>query len=232
MATQKITTLPLTALVEDYDLYPRHHVDTVYVSRLRASLEAGATLPPLIVDKKTKRLVDGWHGARAIRKVFGENADVAVIERSYPDEATLLADAVQYNISHGRLLDNRDLARSAWLMEEAGFPTEQIAVQLQVPEKRLQRIMVRVVQVKNGKDHDPVVLKASTLHLEGDVSREQAEAIDRQPGTSHTLIAQQLREALVYQLVNEDNPRLRSELTQLLPVLEDWVAAHPIEEAA
>lgn len=232
MTTEKITTLPIAALIEDYDLYPRHHVDTVYASRLAAALEAGTTLPPLIVEKKTKRLVDGWHRLRAIRKVFGDSATVSVVERNYPDEAALLADAVRYNIAHGRLLDNRDLARSAWLLEAVGFPSEQIAVQLQVPEQKLQRLMVRVVSVKNGKDHDPVVLKASTLHLDDGISREQAEAIERQPGTPHTLIAMQLREAIVYDLVNEDNPRLRSELTQLLPVLEEWVSAHPVEEAA
>ena len=58
MATTSIDMVPLSQLVKDYTVYPRKDVFWQNVESLVEALRAGATLPPIIVDRATHRIVD------------------------------------------------------------------------------------------------------------------------------------------------------------------------------
>jgi hypothetical protein len=101
--TQEATlVLPLSSLMEDMDLYPRHSIDSTYVASLLEALKAGDQLPPIIIDKKSLRIVDGWHRARAYKRLHGASGSIDVITVQYKSEADIIFDAVKRNAGHGR----------------------------------------------------------------------------------------------------------------------------------
>ena len=113
----KLTHMPLSELVEDWELYPRHSVDNSHVQTLALALETGATLPPIVADIKTKRITDGWHRARAYKRVVGNAAVVDVELVKYANEEELMYDAVVRNSRHGRRLDAIDQTRAVIMLE-------------------------------------------------------------------------------------------------------------------
>lgn len=150
-------TVKLSELVEDFDIYPRHSVDSAYVSELARAIQAGVSLPLVRVDKKTKRIVDGFHRARAWRKVLGRGGEIEADLHSYASEQALLKEAIELNAAHGRKLDQQDRSRAALLLERNGVTVKEIAVVLHTTEQRVQELInVRVVLVKPPPQDKPV----------------------------------------------------------------------------
>ena len=105
------------------------------------------------VDKKTKRIVDGFHRSRAWRKVLGRGGEIEVDLRTYASEQDLLKEAIELNAKNGRKLDQQDRSRSALLLERHGVTVKEIAVVLHTTEQRVQELInVRVVLVKPPPD--------------------------------------------------------------------------------
>lgn len=149
-------TIKLSELIEDFDIYPRHSVDSAYVSELARAIQADVTLPLAQVDKKTKRIVDGFHRVRAWRKVLGRGGEIEVDLRTYASEQDLLKEAIKLNAAHGRKLDQQDRSRSALLLERHGVTVKEIAVVLHTTEARVQELInVRVVLVKPPSQGKP-----------------------------------------------------------------------------
>jgi hypothetical protein len=230
--------LPLASLVEDAALYPRHHVDEQYVAQLAEALRAGASLPPVLADRQSRRLVDGWHRVRAYRKVLGANGVIDVELKAYPDEAALLFDAIARNAVHGRKFDRIDQVRSVLLAEDAGLAAEQIAAALRITPERVRTLRIRVAFApappgEAGGSPIRIALKRPVLHLAGKaLTPEQAQAHAGAPGTSYLLISRQLRDAVTFDLVNDQDARLYRALVELQRTLVTWLASHPSPEDA
>ncbi len=142
--------MAIASLVEDFSLYPRHRVDDSHVGDLTRALQAGHTLPPIIADAKSLRIVDGFHRRRAYIKFAGDEAAAFVELRRYKDEAALFLDAVSLNSSHGRKLDRHDQTRVVLRLRELQVPDQRIALQLHVPEPTIQQLALRVVMAPAG----------------------------------------------------------------------------------
>ena len=219
-------TLPLSSLVEDMELYPRHAVDDSNVRSLALAIEAGCELPPIVADEKSKRIVDGWHRARAWKRVHGPSAVVDVDLRKYKSEAELVEDAIQLNSAHGRRMDVIDQTRSALMLERYGVPMSRIAVVMHVTEERAKKLVVRVATAKTpNKGTVPgtqtVTLKRSVAHMAGrSLNAAQSKAHDSMPGSSFLLIAKQLTTAIETKLVNLDDEKLVSALRALRNALK------------
>lgn len=216
-----ITTMPISALVEDMDVYPRHAVDGTHVQTLMLALESGAQLPPIVADKKSKRIADGWHRARAYTRLHGPTATADVELIDYASEADMIFDAVQRNSRHGRKLDVIDQTRSIIMLERNGISRVRIAVALHVPEKRVEKLAIKVAETRSPVDGNVpgtkrITLKRSVSHLRGSVlTKEQAEAHKSMPGTSFLLVARQLTKALQTGLVDLGDERLVAQLRTL-----------------
>jgi hypothetical protein len=108
MAIRKINPLKLT---KDYDLYPRGagSLDSSHLAVLYSALMAGASFPPLIVEKKTNKIVDGFHRheiyLRYIKNKQPENYTVDVEYRKYPTKKEFYLDAIRYNTKHGKNIE-------------------------------------------------------------------------------------------------------------------------------
>jgi len=226
-----IVSMPVSQLTEDMDLYPRHAVDPSHVSNLAYALEAGHTLPPIIADKESKRITDGWHRARAYRKAFGDGATVEVELIEYKDRAEMLFDAIHRNSSHGRRLDSMDMTRSVVMLQSCNVSRDRIALALHVTEDRVEKIRIRVGTVKKSNPNavpgtNKITLKRSVNHLDGQkITDRQADAHKSMPGTSFTLIAKQLRMALEENLTNLENDQFIKELRLLKDQLDTILAA-------
>ena len=213
-----IKAIPLAVLVEDMAIYPRHSVDDTHVGQLVLALRSGVTLPPVIADAQSKRLVDGWHRVRAYRKVIGAVGVIDVDLRRYASEADLLADAVSLNASHGRRLDRIDQVRAIHLLERVGVDQERIALVLHIPAARMEQLRVRIATVlsPSGEVVETIPLKRPILHLAGmSLTQEQRAAHESMAGTSFLLQAHQLRDALKFDFVNRLDERLLAALREL-----------------
>ena len=226
-----MTTLPIAEIVEDYTLYPRHDVDQSHIASLVLAIKAGTQLPPLVVDKKTKKLVDGFHRLEAYRRTVGDTASVDCELKSYKSRADLLLDAISLNASHGRKLDRVDQVRVVWLAEQVGITPVQIATVLHVPAERIETLRVRVATIPAGGNGQSVPgtnqipLKRPVSHLAGTtLTSAQAASMRSVPGTSYLLIARQLTDALQHRLINENDQKLHNALVELADALEAYLA--------
>ena len=128
MATTSIDMVPLSQLVKDYTVYPRKDVFWQNVESLVEALRAGATLPPIIVDRATNRIVDGFHRHDAYTKFNGgNNIEVSVEFRNYEDEKDLFIDTIRLNAGHGQKLSTFDIVRSTKRAEELGLTRDEVA---------------------------------------------------------------------------------------------------------
>jgi len=229
-------TIKLAELVEDYEIYPRHAVDSSYVSDLTRAIQAGETLPLVRVDKKTKRIVDGFHRARAWRKVLGRGGEIEVDLRTYANEQELLKDSIEANAKHGRKLDQQDRTRSALLLERHGVAVKEISVVLHTTEARVQELLnVRVVVVKPEKDGQaekrpakPVAYPAAGQPPR-EVSEEQYRVMESSGGHRTVQTVTQLTRELESGLVDLNAPGLAAKLWALHDVIAKVV---PVQAAA
>ena len=127
----------LDLLILDYDLYPRGSApDSQHIGYMLDSIVAGIELPPVIVDKKSKRVVDGFHRVKAWHRYFNSHKDedktipsyfnshkdedktIPIIYKSYRSEGDMFIDAMKYNSAHGRTLTQYDRAHCIIKAEE------------------------------------------------------------------------------------------------------------------
>jgi len=101
-------TININSLVLDFTLYPRCRVDDQHASYMLESVKAGVELPPVIIDKKSKRVIDGFHRVTAMKRFFKlnkkEKPEITAIIKTYKSEADMFLDAMKYNAAHGRML--------------------------------------------------------------------------------------------------------------------------------
>lgn len=166
MTTQApVDIAPADTLFEDLDLYPRASVDGIHVQALADAIRSGATLPPVIACRATRRLVDGFHRRRAHLRVNGAYASIDVEWRDYATEADLYADAVALNAAHGRRLTGYDYRRIAIRGHALGLDAERVAALLHVTPDRLARGHLTAEYVRGNGDTEVIPLKRTLAHL-------------------------------------------------------------------
>lgn len=154
----------LSALVQDEALYPRVSIDQTHVQTLAQAIAAGATLPPIVAEDKTLRIVDGVHRRLAFLKVHGEEATAPVDLRKYKSDADLYLAAVALNSSHGRPLSRQDQTRIVLKLREFGVDDKTMSLNLHVPEPVIEKLAMRIVFDDAGAS---VPAKRGTEYLHG-----------------------------------------------------------------
>ena len=217
---EKIRQVAAALLVEDYSLYPRHAVETTYVGDLARALAAGETLPPVLAEVGTNRLVDGFHRRRAYLKHAGDEAQVPVIYRKYASDADLLADAIRANTTHGKRLQRVDEIRCVLLAEQHHLPAARVAVLLAVPEQRIVDLRPRVV-LQQGQP-EPAKLVAAHRYGE-EITPRQAEAMHRAVGTAFLRQVHSLTELVEADLFDAARVDVCAALHHLAAVIHEHV---------
>lgn len=213
--------LQLDQLIEDEDMYPRLHVDSLHVNNLAAAISSGEDVQaytPIVVDQDL-RLIDGWHRVRALTKVYGGNYSITVKQQFFSTRAEALTAAVAANASHGRKLDERDKTRSIQLLRAEGINEDRIAAALHTTEEQVMRLAVRVVEVEGEYHPAPRVLWPKSGEPVRSVSAEQFAVAQTAPGWSLSQQVRTLRRELQAGLADPEDEELESELKMLCGVV-------------
>lgn len=222
--TQKL--VPASELVEDFSFYPRNQVDDTHVNDLVKAISSGSTLPPIIADKSSNRIVDGIHRRRAWMKFHGDDTGVPVEWQTYKNDAELFLDAVRRNAEHGRRLDRHDQTRIVLRLQELNITPQQIASVLHVPEQEVRTLAVRIVYDKDGAS---VPNKSGLAHMQGKtLNDEQLSALKSVRSAEVGRLCIELIKLLDNDLVDYTNPVIRQRLQQLAAVIN--VSVNRIEE--
>lgn len=215
----------VSELVEDFDVYPRGHVDSQHVGYIVAALEAGAGMPPIVIDKKTKRIVDGFHRKRATQRHAGDDAQIECVERTFKSEADLLLEAIRLNANHGRTLSQFDRARCITLADKLEIDSELLASAMTMTVDAVEELRVdRLATEKDSKLTVPI--KRTIRHMAGkSLNKRQMEANGRLSGMNQQFYVNQVIELIEAGLLDTENEPLMKALDKLRSLLESQLVA-------
>jgi hypothetical protein len=213
-------------LVFDFDLYPRGSVSTHHVAELVRALEAGAEFPPLVIDKKTKRIADGFHRGKSYLRHFGDAHEVDVIEKPYKNETELFLDAIRYNASHGLKMDTHDKAHCAILAAKLGIDDAMVAAAMHVDPKYIGDLRVDRSATTGKGDKIQVPIKRTIQHMAGrHLNKEQVAANDKLSGMNQQFYVNQVITLIESNLLDDSNEELMERLKVLHGLLDGILVA-------
>jgi len=212
MAHERVMTMhqqiSLTDLVFDESLYPRAAVCQSHITALKRAMEAGITLPPIIVASGSFIVVDGVHRYHAHLRLGLQTSTTEV--KHYNNRGEMFRDAMLYNSGVGLKLIPHDMLKCIQVAETIGMKDVDIAACLRTSIKHLRALKPRYATVEDAKADvgrlRKVGLKASVRHFSGKlITRAQEQAMSSAPGVSYLLITNQLLDAMKYNLLPPEN---------------------------
>lgn len=211
-----IEKVKASELVLDYNLYPRHQINESNVTALKLAMESGASIPPVIADRATKRLADGFHRTTAALKL-DPNALIDVEFRDYADEGALFTDAVALNAGHGQRLSPYDVSRCAALAERFSISMDDLAAALHMRPERLTTLVARKTAISTS---GPIPIKNTLRHLAGhNLNKRQVEGNKQALGSSQVFLVNQVINLLENDLLDSGNEQVMERLAHLAGLL-------------
>lgn len=211
--------LKAAELVLDFDLYPRNNVDSTNVRHLVEALASGAELPPIVIDRKSKRVTDGFHRTRAHIQFYGEDCVIAVIEKDYKNEKEMFLDAIRYNASHGAKLDSCDRTHCVIIAERLSIPIDAVAGALHIPVEKLGSLS----NDRTGRNSSglSIPLKRTIRHFAGkQLTKRQEEVNTKLTGLNQATYANQLIDLIESKLIDYEDAQLFERLVVLRDLLD------------
>lgn len=210
--------MKVSELLLDYELYPRERIEPFNVTQMLEALRAGRELPPVVIDRKSQRVVDGFHRVRAYQKLYGLDAEIPVELKDYKDDAQMFADAVRLNANHGRQLSTYDRARCI-------AKAESLKLEPAVISSILNMTLERITDMKAERfatyKMEPRVLKRTTAHLAGrELTDDEAEYNVKAGGMHQTFYINQVIAMLEADTVNWENQKVGNALKKLYDLLD------------
>ena len=206
-------------LVFDFDLYPRNNIDSVNTKSMIMAMEAKVEMPPVIVDKKSRRIVDGFHRVRAKITLDGEDSEITVIEKDYKSEQDMFADVMRYNSAHGARLDSADRVRCTIIAKRLGISIEKTAIALNMPADTLERLVVDRTATHKGAT---ISLKRTVRRFAGrKLTEEQVKANDKLSGMNQSFYVNQLIILIESKMLDLEDENLMTSLSKLQELLNE-----------
>lgn len=209
-------------LVEDLEFYPRFQLSEQHARNLQEAIRAGAEMPPLVIEKSTKKIVDGWHRKRAYEKEYGPDHQVLVIEKTYKNPGEMILEAASLSAQHGLRLQPCDFARVIHKAKQYGVEDlSVIAKALSVTPVKLESIVShRFARAEPGSVR-AVPIKRTIQHMAGhDMTDGQVEANKKLSGMSQLFYVNQLITLLENDLIDKEDEKLLVGLKHLHELLE------------
>lgn len=215
---------PISGLVLERGLSPRANLSSNLVRQLVEAVRAGAVLPPIVAEKGTSRVVDGFHRVEAHRRAHGREALIEVLEKDYADEAEMFLDAVRLNSAHGSRLAPYDQLRCVGIAQELSIDPGRVAGALSVTPSYVGELSARRLGTELAT-RSPVPLKRTIEHMRGrPLTPAQMEANRKLGGQSQAFYVNQLVLLLENGLLDEADPNLMERLAHLKGLLEGIAA--------
>src|SRR3990172_4685005 len=146
----KIETVKAASLVLDFNLYPRNSIPAQNVRDIVHAMQAGVTLPPIVAEAKTRRVVDGFNRTTAALKV-DTDATIDVEWRTYDNDGALLLDAIALNAAHGQKLSSYDVAHAITLAETLSINPDLVANALHMTKEHIESIRATKTAIHSGQ---------------------------------------------------------------------------------
>lgn len=162
----KTAKVKISSLFLNEALWPRRVLSRVNIKRIGEALCCGRTLPPIVVDRATKTVIDGFHRIKAVERLFGPDGEIDVEWRTYGSEAEMFLDAARLNAGHGEPLTPIDQAFCLNRAEELKIEPQLIVDALNLSKPTIEEIRHRRFAL--GPDGECVILKRSIGHLAGE----------------------------------------------------------------
>jgi len=143
--------IKLSLLLFDYEIYPRHKICDFNVGELIGILESGKELDPITWDKKTKKIIDGFHRVEAYKRIYGLNYEITGNEIDCQDKAEMVLKGIELNSKHGLKLSTWDKARCINLARVYKIKDQQMKDALGMTEQRFKKVCERIVEVRNKR---------------------------------------------------------------------------------
>jgi len=176
-----VKKLRASELVFDTEVYPRTMVNQSHVAQMAEAMRAGEQFPPLVVDKKTKRIVDGVNRWTAYQQVFGEDIEIECELVSPNTDGELFLLAVQLNTAHGLQLTPFERTKSLLRLEELGISRESAFHALRMTVEAGERMAQArtAYRALPGGHQQAVALKGSMTQFAGTVLTEKQERANK-----------------------------------------------------
>lgn len=220
-------SIKLCDLVLDYAIYPRREIDAYHSHTIQEAIAGGAEIPPLVVEKKTKRIVDGFHRHRAYKRLYGEDPAFAVdcIEKEYKSDAELFLDSMRYNASHGRCLSKFDRTHCLLLARQLHVPDKEIAKVLHITVKAQRKLVVDRSALKGNGKQVLTPIKSTIKHKAGQLlNDEQWSANDKLSGMQQAFYVNQIITLIENDLLDTSDEKLMAGLERLAELIAGVVA--------
>jgi len=206
------------SLVLDFDLYPRNNIDSHNVRCIYDAMKAGVRMPPALVDKKSRRVADGFHRVRAVL-LDDPDGEIEIIEKDYKSDKELFIDAMRLNAAHGARLDPCDRNHCVIIAERLSVPIDAVAGALHMPVDKLGGLRQnRTATVAGGL---AIPLKRTLSHMAGrKITKAQSECNDKLSGMNQSFYVNQVIMLIENRLLNMEDEKLMERLEQLSELLE------------
>lgn len=205
--------MKVSELVLDFDLYPRASIDTHHAAEMGHAVAAGSVLPPIVIDKKSKRIVDGFHRQRVYSRLYDEDFEVEVVEKSYKNDGELFLDAIRYNAAHGLRMDTSDKTKCILRAKELHVDADLLATALCIDPKRIGELTVTRTATAGGL---AVVLKRTNQHMAGrKLTKAQVQANENSSGMHQVFYVNQLIDLIESGLLNTGDEKMMTRLQHL-----------------
>ena len=195
MTTKKVKAVEL---IFDWNLWPRHEagdLDSTNLKKMKDAILAGVKLPPVIVNRKDNRIVDGFHRTQTVLNLYGDDADIMVIYKDYVNDSEMFLESARLNNQHGLPLSPRDRTHVILKARKFKIPMPAIAEALGLDPEEAKSFLAK--RTAKNRDGETIPLSGGALSLSGLVLTEkQEEYVKKCPGTSAQLYARLLLNAL------------------------------------
>lgn len=206
-------------LILDFDLYPRSSIDPHNVQMLRDAITAGAELPPIVIDKNSKRVIDGFHRTKA----YGPDADVTVVEKVYRNEQEMFLDAMRYNAAHGAKLDSHDRTHCVLVAERLKIDPEDVAGALHMTVEKLATL--RTDRTATAGSLVVPIKRTIQWKAGSKLNKAQVAANTKLSGMNQQFYANQLITLLESELIDTGDERLMERLGLLHKLLAGFLGS-------
>jgi ParB-like nuclease family protein len=156
------TALPINEVIYDPDIQQRaNKVDPIHLRRLVDALETGAMFPPIVIDKASRRIVDGIHRYHAVKKYAEEHPEIFNVavtilceEKVFADDNEMFKYVLEANSKHGMPWAPIDKQRIALEAERRGISLTQVSELIRTPLAILQKVSATAI-IRPGPVGEP-----------------------------------------------------------------------------
>jgi hypothetical protein len=222
--------IKLSEIVLDFSLYPRAEVNKQHISYMLEAHTAGTKFPPIVIDKKSKRAIDGFHRHGMYKRALGDEATVEVVEKSYRSEREMFLDAMRMNAAHGRALSTFDRTRCIVLAQQLKMTHAEVASALQITVEKVGELgVMRVGELRSAKRNGPhtsIPIKRTIRHMSGKrLTQAQSDTNDKLGGMEQLFYVNQLTMLIENKLLDVENEGLMKGVVKLHKLLDSVVLA-------